>query len=574
MIKPAERLRRVLPWVAFVGSLLALFGESLLQHMQLSAEPGVTNDDALQQIYPFFRYEDSQLFPRNYITDYYLACMPWGFRALYMIAGHFGVATEVSKVVPYVGLLITVVGMAWIAKRFGGSLGAWVVAALCLGSSLYLARMTGGLPRAFAFPFLTLAGLALTYGRVRALAWLVPLAAAFYPAAAVPIGISLALTLIVLPAGSRGDAETWTFKQRATLVMVAGVAAALVLLPSALASNGFGKVIRPGDVVEFPEAGPGGRYGGDDRAPFPGFFEATPKTVQEAVLGAGEPLFAAGRQWLDKDDHRTWLLGVLSLLALGGWVCLVFKVPAARRFATLALAALLAHTIAVPIVPFFYLPQRYLVYPLPILATVMLATGAAGYLLLSSRLSRAKHAVTVAIAVTALPLLLGFGGHGSPHFGLKNDTRKATALFAALERLPKDALIAGWPDGTIDNVPYFARRQVLLSYETHQAFHVDYVLEMRRRMNAVIAAYFATSTQPIIALRREFGVTHLLVDMHHFLQATPCYFNPFGPTINAAAKAGHGNYEVMRLAARGLWLDRGRYVLIDLESLEAPPNLR
>lgn len=574
MIKPTERLQRALPWIAFVGSLLVLFGDALLQHMRLSAEPGVTNDDARQQIYPFFRYEDPELFPQDYIADYYLACMPWGFRALYMVAGYFGVATEVSKIVPYVGMLITVVGLSWIAKRFGGSLGAWVAAALCLGSSLYLARMAGGLPRAFAFPFLTLAGLALTYGRVRALAWLVPVAAAFYPAAAVPIGISLALTVIVLPAGSRGDAETWTFKQRAALVIVTGVAAALVLLPSALASSGFGKVIRPGDTAEFPEAGPGGRYGAGDRAPFSGFFEATPGMVDVAVLGDGEPLFAAGRQWLDVDDHRTWLLAVLSLLALGGWVCLAWKVPAARRFATLALAALIAHTIAVPIAPFFYLPQRYLVYPLPILATVMLATGAAGYLLLSPRLSRAKHAVTAAVAITALPLLLGFGGHGTTRRGLGNDTRKATAMFAALERLPKDALIAGWPRGTIDNVPYFARRQVLLSFETHQAFHVDYALEMRRRMNAVIAAYFATSTEPLIALRREFGVTHLLVDVHHFLRATPRYIKPFGPAINAAAKAGRGNYEVMRLAAQGVSLNRGRNVLIDLRRLEVPPKRR
>jgi len=573
MITRTEKLQRLLPWLAVITSLAALFGEALLAHMRLASEPGVTNDDVRQQIYPFFRYEDPELFPRDYIADYYLACMPWGFRGLYMIAGYCGVTTEVSKIVPYVGLLITVVSLALISKSFGGKLGAWVAAALCLGSSLYLARMTGGLPRGFAFPFLSLATVALTYGRMRALAVLVPIAASFYPASAVPIGLTLALTLIVLPENSRGEAIGWSFKKRALWVGMTAVAAALVLLPSALASSHYGKVIRPSDIAEFPEAGKGGRYGSDDRGPFPPFIEAAPEVVISAVMGDGEPFVASAKDWVKVDNRTEWLLGAFGLFALGGWIVFVWKRPDARRFVMLAIAAVVAHTIAAPIAPFFYLPQRYVVYPVPILATVILATGAAGYLLLWPRLARARYAVAAAVLVTGLPLLVAFGGHGTPRRGLGNDIRKAADAFVIIERLPKDALIAGWPR-SLDNIPYFSRRQVLLTFETHQAFHADYALELRRRMNAVIAAYFATDKAPLIALRRQFGVTHLLLDTHHFRRAPPHYIKPFGPAIDAAVRAAKGDYEVMRLAEHSPTFNRGRNVLIDLRRLEVGPKRR
>ena len=44
-----------------------------------------------------------------------------------------------------------------------------------------------------------------------------------------------------------------------------------------------------------------------------------------------------------------------------------------------------------------------------------------------------------------------------------------------------------------DSVPYVSRRRALVTGETYQAFHDRYTLEMRRRTNAVIDAYFATA---------------------------------------------------------------------------------
>mgnify|MGYP003400128013 CR=1 FL=1 len=41
----------------------------------------------------------------------------------------------------------------------------------------------------------------------------------------------------------------------------------LCLLPSTRSLDAYGRVLRPDDVAEYPEAGPGGRYGPGSRAP-------------------------------------------------------------------------------------------------------------------------------------------------------------------------------------------------------------------------------------------------------------------------------------------------------------------
>jgi hypothetical protein len=564
-----DQVVEALLWLSFVGTLILIFGPALLAHVQRAADPLIFNGDAVQQIYPFYRYSDSALFRRDYIGDYYLACLPWGYLGFYMIAGSFGVAAELSKIVPYIGLLITVICFAMTAHAFGGKAGAWVAAALCLGSSLYLERMSGGLPRSFAFPLLAAASAALTYGRYHTLGVLVPVGAALYPAAAVPIGIALALVLLALPASSRGVAADWSFKRRLVFVAGIGATAVLVLLPPALSSHGFGSIIRPSQVDEFPEVGPGGRYGSDDRAPFASFFETAPRVAAQSIAGEGEPWLESARTWAAAGQRRKWVLSASIIFALGGWVCLAWKRPNSRRLLMLGVAAIIGHTIAIGVAPFFWLPQRYVAYPVPILTTVMVATGAAGYLIVLRSRIRGRHARPFAIALAAVPLFACVGGRGSPLHGLNVDLRQSQGLYAKVAGLPKDAMIAGWPSGVLDNIPYAARRQVLINSECHQIFHVEYALEMRRRTEAVIAAYFARSAGPLEALRDKYRVTHLLIDFKHFQGETPRYFKPFDESIKRATAQREEGYEVLRQAEHGMRMGDGQHVLIELERVRS-----
>lgn len=551
-------------WAAMALSLGLLFGPAFFAHLHRALDPRYANNDALQQIYPFFRYEDHELLRGDAIADYFLACLPWGYRGLYTLAAWSGGAAALSKWLPYVSLLFVVGCIATCAHRFAGRAGAWVAVALSLGAQLFLWRMSGGLPRGFAFPLLGAAMVALCYGRMLGLALLVPIAAAFYPVSAVVIGLALGLSLLLLPAGSRGNAASWSLRKRALVLAASAGVSALVLLPTLASTRGYGSVIRPTEAAEFPEVGPDGRYGADSRAPFPGFFREAASTIEESVRGAGRPLFKPAYE--AAHIGRVALGALLGLFALGGLLSALRVRQDARRLAMLPLAALIGHTASLPLVPYLYLPPRYVLYPIGVLAPVLVATAAAGYLCWSPRWREQPRATAIATALAGLLLLLALGARGTTSRGLNDLVGDQGPVLRAIAELPKDALVAGWPKGLLDSVPYVTRRPVLLNAETHQAFHVKFALEMRRRMHALIDAYFGTSRESLLALRDDFHVTHLLIDRRHFAGRPPGYFQPFKGRIKTAAARGRGDYEVLRQAERGRPI--GEYfVLIDLHTI-------
>ena len=90
----------------------------------------------------------------------------------------------------------------------------------------------------------------------------------------------------------------------------------------------------------------------------------------------------------------------------------------------------------------------------------------------------------------------------------------------------------------MNDLPSLSHRRALLTLETHQAFHLGFAEEMRRRMRALLDAYFDTTGAALAQLRDAFGVTHLLVDTTHFGSTPPPYFAPFDEwTRMAHAKA-------------------------------------
>jgi hypothetical protein len=193
-----------------------MFGPTLARHVRYSRNPWFFNDDVRQQIFPFFRYYDATPVSGDYFGDYYLACYPWGYRALYTVLAYLGVdPAALSKAIVYVLLAIIVLGVGLTARRIGGKVAAWVAMALVLSTGLYLARITGGLPRSFAFPLLAAAIATLAHGKIRLSGLLVLLGAAFYPAGGVMVGLSLAVVLFILPAKDRGEAQAWSRKRRA-----------------------------------------------------------------------------------------------------------------------------------------------------------------------------------------------------------------------------------------------------------------------------------------------------------------------------------------------------------------------
>ncbi len=112
-----------------------------------------------------------------------------------------------------------------------------------------------------------------------------------------------------------------------------------------------------------------------------------------------------------------------------------------------------------------------------------------------------------------------------------------------------------------------SRRSAFITYETHQALHAGYLDRMRERMDALIAAYFATTPEPLLRLRDEFGVTHMLVDPSHFYRTVPTYCHPWSRSVQHAHRAARGRAELARRLAAGEGRKAGPYRLLDLSKL-------
>lgn len=523
--------------IASLGALLAvLFGRSLGEHMRRATEPLLFNDDARQQIFEFYRNVDPDLFPHDTIGDYYLASFPLGYRALYAWLAPLVDPSVLSKVVPYILLAVTGLGVVLAARELGGLSAALGSAAMLLSTGIFFDRMVGGLPRSFAFPLLALALFALVAGRAYMLALLVVVAALFYPPAGALCGIALAILLIAVPARDRGCASSWSLPRRFLVLTATAVAAVLLLVPPVVSLRSYGRTLTPSDAATFPELGPGGRYGPDDRPPFPDLVTAAIVPARRALVGAGEPILPPARAWTQARG-AAHVADVMLAVLLAGLLALCVEAGRGRRAVVLGLAVALGYVAARLVPPFFYLPQRYVAYAVPVAVLTLLPAGGAALAGLIFR-RRAMHVGRPLGAIlVALCCLVALGGRGTTSAGFTVDARPGKRLYAFLSSLPKDVLVAGFPGGPVDNVPYVARRTALLTYETHQAFHEKYALEMRRRMRIFVAAYFASDPHDLTRLRDELGVTHLIVDAAHFTRR-PGYIKPLDDDVRVAYEKG------------------------------------
>jgi hypothetical protein len=441
--------------------------------------------------------------------------------------------------------LIFAVGMGAAARRLSGRLASVLGVVFALGAgNVFFVRMAGGLPRSFGFPLIAVGALALTTGRARAHAALVVIASAFYPAAGAVLGISLVASL-ALPPRFRGDTAGWSLGKRVGLVALALIACAAITTPTFLASRHYGSAIRPSMLAAYPEAGPGGRWRSISRAPAAPLLSALHREVRSTLYDPGKGWIPPVRQCVVPEEGAQPAAQQNGLTATVVLLLLLMAAMAVRRrhaptvrLLTLLGAALVGYVIAAIVAPYLYLPQRYLGYPIPVLVTLGMASlPRFAFDALRSRGQIAPGTMrtpTLAAGVTLLVLAGLFFGRGDARLAYRTLNLRSP-LLVAIGSLPPDALIAAWPEGVADAVPYVTRRRVLLSRELHQAFHTGFVEEARRRMRAIVAVYWAKEPGPLLSIARDFRVTHFVVDEAISLpQQPPRYFVPFDADIQAA----------------------------------------
>lgn len=556
----------------------ALFGPALVMRLRLLTEPYILNDDARMWIAPFLRYTYLATPERDYLSNYALALTPAGFKHLMMAFSMVLHPITVGKVMSIALLAPLMAGFAIGARRLSGHWGMLATMGLALSSPLFVERMAGGVARAFAYPVLALAAAALITGRVRWLCVLTVAGAAFYPVAGVAPGLALFLLLFVYPPDDRAEASGWSFRKRSLYLFATVGLSVSLLLPALLGSREYGRALAPADVTEYPEIGPEGRLESPSRAPFPNVFSAVRTQAARSLRGVGDPLLSwipgYGRTPMAYFRDRTLppallLQGLLLSLMLIGVLLQLQSSAELRRLTALLVAAMAMYVAAAIFAPYLYMPSRHVSYPIPVLVMFLLPAAGAE---LGSRVARmlgnppATWATVTGAAVLTLLCLVPLGGRGSAMSGLRNEeTVWPLAQFVAA--LPESVFIAGWPDDTMDDIPYFTGRRAFLNFECHLPFHQAYTEEMRKRFAALSGAYLAHESGPLFDLRDRHRVTHLIVD-RRVIQKVPKYFAPFREPIAELWATGSPNtLEVLKQMETSSVFQTGPYVVLDLSKL-------
>ncbi|HEY5955028.1 MAG TPA: hypothetical protein VIV60_00695 [Polyangiaceae bacterium] len=537
-----ERLARLYPWL-LIGLCLYWFLPTWVLHIYRTFDPFTFNDDARILIWPFFRDADPTLFHQDPFIDYFRAGLPIGYLALFRALGWLGWAKVASEILPYCSVMVATLLLADCARRMAGSTAAFIAVVLALGSEPLFDRAGGGLPRAFAYPLVSAGLWALIHARPRLLSMLAVVAAAFYPVVTALLGLSLFFLLVLSAWQSRWPRRSLvpnaTASVRARLAHVARAAKSdvillsltlalivLLLIPVTLRLLPYGHAITPAMLPQFPEAAAGGRLTPDQHAPFESFAVLLRRHSLAALTGIGEPLFG---------HYATWLRAKNQMLLVGAGIAiarLLFEArrrPELLRLCILLLAAGIGHALACRFAPQLFLPERYAQYGVP--PFVIVATAAGFGLEPRAVQHRASRLALQGSAILAL--LLAAGGRGTSWVGIEVYVPPAErSIYAAFSRLPVNAVIAGWPAGPVENIPYLSARRVLTNFQVEMPFHERFTLESRNRLDALFQASFATRPEPIQRLCSEFQVTHFLVDSTQPSAArAPDYYAPHRATI-------------------------------------------
>ena len=550
---PARFFSLFARWSALLGALaiVALYGPSAMRYARDTSAATIHATDVCQHVAPYLDAFRSLTRSEDYVGNYLRACHPIGYRALFTVAASAVDPRPFSKILSGILFAVFIALMAACARPFGGWPASVFVVASALSASVFLERIQGGLVRSFAFPLAAALVYGVLSGRVRWIIGASVAAAAFYQTLAVTGGLFLAALLLVMPAHLRGDAATWDLRRRVIITALVALTMGLLIFPTMYASRDFGPLLTREAMAQYPEAGEEGRNGKRDGV---GGTESVLAASRQHAMQA----FAAEKPWLHFPRSVRLIShpasAALALLGLAAGV--VRRRPAALRLA-LALCIITAtYQLAVALSPLLYLPERYTLFTLPIIALVAIPIGIDALIGRPEGGPRAGQAVALLGALT-----ISLAVQGGPVQSLRA-LRGTPDMFPAISRLPPDACIAGWPTAC-DYIPYLSERRVLLSYKTHLTYHRAYVDEMRVRMAAVIAAFCATNNQPIAELHTRFGVTHLFVQKSDLALPPPRYFKPFDSWMaDARGTIPQENLALWQLLDRAaVWSDGSSYLL-------------
>lgn len=481
-------------WAILLTSLI--FGWA---HQQAFLSPFVINDDVRQQVAWMQVWRDPGLFQDDLLTDFGRKYVSYGVHAVYRLANLVIDPIGFSKILT--GLLYVVLGGVTfgIGWRVAGPISAWGLCCVYWILPFFLHNISGGLARAFAGPLLAVFVLSWMARRSALMAVTLLALACFIPYMFVLCAMAVGLAWLgakVLKERLRPEppflGALWHWG-------VLGLGALLVWQFShALDAAGYGPLID--------------RAGMEGRAVFSSagrlHILPVPSLFQEAFIGPIERLLPT--------RELGAFAGTGVAIALGGvllWGALRAPWGALRpllpMLGALGLASLLLYVLARALVMQLFVPTRYVEYTVAMAHVLLLGMALAGVLRAASGAGGLRRWAPAIIGVFAFAGALRLEGQAL------YDYSRDVPLYDAVQRLPKDAMMAGHPF-LMDNVLTFGQRKVLVSFELAHPWCVGLWEQLEPRLDGFFAAYYAADAQAVLEFADAFGVDWLVVDSRHF----------------------------------------------------------
>ncbi|MEG4114322.1 MULTISPECIES: hypothetical protein [unclassified Microcoleus] len=489
-------------WLTLSLTFAALY--DVLGLKQAFSAEYMVQDDARQHVFWMMRFVDPELFPNDFIANYFQSVAPAGYSTLYKLAATIGIHPLLfHKILPlFLGLISTYYCFGLCLEMLPVPMTGFI-ASLLLNQHMWMTDdLASTTPRAFIYPIFLAFLYYLSRSSLLPCLGAIALIGLFYPPYALVAAGILVLRLLCWKNGGlclSGDRTNYLFCTTGLGVIF------LVMLPYALDNSEFGPTYTAAEAKQMAEFVPNGRNA---------FFRPNPKDYW--LTGRGSGMFP--KSLFTPVTHCVGLLFPLLLFLRSAF-------PLANQIQSkiwlllqLFLASLAMFFAAHATIFKLYQPGRYTAYGLRFIVVLISAIsltfiidGVGYWASKTATKFNLKNLValittaTIAIAVVLYPCLV----EKFPTVGYVEG--KMPGLYKFFEQQPKDILIASIAAES-DYLPIFSQRSVLVAKEYAVPYQKGYYSKYRQRLNDLIRAQYTPDRAVLQNFINSYGVDFWMLD--------------------------------------------------------------
>ncbi|MBD1829815.1 hypothetical protein NDI47_11055 [Microcoleus vaginatus GB1-A2] len=477
---------------------------AILGLTQVFSAEYMVQDDARQHVFWMMRFVDPELFPNDFIANYFQSVAPAGYSTLYKLAATIGIhPLFFHKILPlFLGLISTYYCFGLCLEMLPVPMTGFI-ASLLLNQHMWMTDdLASTTPRAFIYPIFLAFLYYLSRSSLLPCLGAIALIGLFYPPYALVAAGILVLRLLCWKNGRlrlSGDRTNYLFCSTGLGVIF------LVMLPYALDNSEFGPTYTAAEAKQMAEFVPSGRNA---------FFRPNPKDYW--LTGRGSGMFP--KSLFTPVTHCVGLLFPLLLFLRSAfplanqiqskvWLLLQLFLASSAMF-------LAAHATIFKL----YQPGRYTAYSLRFIVVLITAISltliidGVGYW--ASKTATTVHLKSLVALITTAIIAVAVVLY--PCFAKKFPTvgyveGKMPALYKFFEQQPKDILIASIATDT-DHLPTFSQRSVLVAKEYAVPYQKGYYNKYRQRLNDLIRAQYTPERAVLQNFINSYGVDFWMVD--------------------------------------------------------------